>query len=115
MSPKRAILRALLAAAVGALLLAGTASAETKGKASGDIETVTKAVEAAFAELKIDLVESGVTFVFAMVVGKAETGSRITVSVGGAADGECELTVTSDGPEDPELEKTIVENVKSRT
>jgi len=111
MRPKSLLCRAVLVALLATVLIAPSAFAETKGKASGSVKSVAEATKAAFADLEIEHVDSAVTFVFATVVGKAETGSRIIVSIG-SDNGESELTVTSDGPEDVELEQKVVDAIK---
>lgn len=88
--------------------------AETKGTFNGSIEAAAQATKAAFAELKIAKVDEAVTFVFATFVGRAESGSRILVSVNRAGDGATALKITSDGPEEPALEKKLLEAIRAR-
>jgi hypothetical protein len=101
---------------IAAILLfpTGTMAGSQKAKVKGNVQEVAVQVEEAFEELEIDQADSAVTAAYAMTVGKAKSGARVTVSVNGSGDDECEITVTSDSPTDPELEKRFLMLMQSR-
>ena len=96
------------------LLLAADLLAGTKVKVKGDVEEVAEQVEKTFEELEITTADSSVNSDWARAVGKAKSGSRVTVAVSHAGDDECEVSISSDSPADPDIEERFLRLMQSR-
>lgn len=98
-------------------LLSGLTTSVASGQGSegaldGNVEAVAGLVDTAFQQLSIRKIDRAVTPAFAMIVGRASSGSRITVSVSPRGR-KSAVQINSDGPYDQKLQKRVLSELRS--